>query len=1253
MYPHFKAITLICLLLLCHVVSTAQENFYNNVTISSPTAAALGKYGDVPVNYNTGIPDITIPIYTIKEGPLELPVSLSYHASGLKVAETSSWTGAGWTLNAGGVITRSVRGLPDERGAVPAQLRGHFSDYGYNSYRETFTTGSSTTSSGINNIFNSKWFVDGHLDSEPDLFFFNFNGHSGKFFFRDDRTPVILPEQDLKIEYNYSTDPNFPTSGAGTYSIRGFTITTNEGVKYFFGKTSDAINPNDPVEVTRNGTTSGGMTQPPGVISSWYLYKVMSPDNQFSINISYTSEKYGYPQLSLRDQLASNYQPGQEYTLTKTYVQGVRLSNIIFSNGRVDFTPGDLRQDLSSYDMANPVGDAINIEAVTLGKISLKDNLSHEIKRFDFNYNYFFDGSALTGALLTTYGTAVTTDQKRLKLLNVQETGGDGIKKPPYTFNYFSEAVPRRLSFGQDHWGFINGKINDRMVSTYSIGGTTTVGADREAYFPAMRGGTLNQITYPTGGSVSFNFEPNTFWVTSGQGSNATVGGLRIKTISKNPGNGQNIITGYDYSSYDNIQSSGILYSKPSIVQILRNDLVTKLQVDGFDPNGCFLLPFSPSKGVVFSPTSVRPMATTQGYHIGYSRVRVTQIGNGHSEYRYYGDLPQNVDHSDVAFRSVGNVSFCDPSSPNSPGAPLPFDFVRGELQYVGHFNQTGIEIRKTDYFKPDTLMDKVFTPGMLVTTPLTNTTAAGSAITLYALTSTRKVHQQIVETVHDLNGLNDVVTTTDMYFKSLHHHQLTKKVVNNSKGETLTTNYKYPSDFRIIACDAIDTGFSTYKTRCQQNYSDYNYHIAQCSSNADGSNCRVSAFNEYLYQLGLTRKAFLNTLITNFGNSTPAIPATCYTFNLAPGSFSTTYQYVDQTGATKLLYVDKTSPQNVCAQDGSVNGGPFTKGAVCYTPPAPPPSTNYNHVFDQARSSAGYLLKPIMDLQLLNIIEPIEITSLRNTKVTGSSFNIYDNVAYPSLGYYPNTVQHLKVLASLTDFTNAATSSSSTSVTKDSRYEDRILLKHKFGNLVELSIKGGVTTSYIWDYKNNFPTAKINNSLSSQAAFTSFEGDGTTAPASGNWMLPSNSFDNTKSFSGKQSYNLANGNIVAGISLSAASNYIVSYWTTNSTSLIISGTTGTKGASLSGWTYFEHKITGQTGIIIPTGVANIDELRLYPVGALMTTYTYDPLVGITSMVDAKGLITYYEYDNFQRLMNIRDKDGNIIKHTDYHYQGQ
>lgn len=61
--------------------------------------------------------------------------------------------------------------------------------------------------------------------------------------------------------------------------------------------------------------------------------------------------------------------------------------------------------------------------------------------------------------------------------------------------------------------------------------------------------------------------------------------------------------------------------------------------------------------------------------------------------------------------------------------------------------------------------------------------------------------------------------------------------------------------------------------------------------------------------------------------------------------------------------------------------------------------------------------------------------------------------------------------------------------------------------------------------------------------------------------------------------------------------------------------------------------------------------IGLTSVDAQVTTYTYLPLVGITSETSPEGRTIFYEYDNFQRLRLIKDQNGKILKQFDYQYQ--
>ena len=63
-----------------------------------------------------------------------------------------------------------------------------------------------------------------------------------------------------------------------------------------------------------------------------------------------------------------------------------------------------------------------------------------------------------------------------------------------------------------------------------------------------------------------------------------------------------------------------------------------------------------------------------------------------------------------------------------------------------------------------------------------------------------------------------------------------------------------------------------------------------------------------------------------------------------------------------------------------------------------------------------------------------------------------------------------------------------------------------------------------------------------------------------------------------------------------------------------------------------------------------LSKIRINFPAAFVTTYTYKPQVGITSETDPAGKATFYEYDSFNRLKNIKDYQGNIVKNYQYNY---
>jgi len=73
---------------------------------------------------------------------------------------------------------------------------------------------------------------------------------------------------------------------------------------------------------------------------------------------------------------------------------------------------------------------------------------------------------------------------------------------------------------------------------------------------------------------------------------------------------------------------------------------------------------------------------------------------------------------------------------------------------------------------------------------------------------------------------------------------------------------------------------------------------------------------------------------------------------------------------------------------------------------------------------------------------------------------------------------------------------------------------------------------------------------------------------------------------------------------------------------------------------------TNESGLI-----SALNTLRTNLPNALVTTYTYKPLVGVSSITDPRGYKTTYHYDSFGRLEFVKDHAGNIVQETKYNYQ--
>jgi YD repeat-containing protein len=521
------------LLVMLYSTSIAQQS--ETVIPPSPDAAALGMYGNIPVSCYTGVPNINIPLHEIKYRDINLPISLSYHASGITVEQEASWVGLGWALNFGGIITRTIRGGDDMQ-----FIHDGYCDIGYlyTDYRGYPYDNLNQASGSFQLDICQK-----HVDPEPDIFYYNFFGKSGSFVLENGQSSSVsfllgTPLEVEKIEIKYDkTTFKWIIKTADGYSYHLGTVELTEtlhgGGSYGQG----------PDKIRFSSTNHGFISWDDIAVTSWYLDKIVTPQGE-EVNYIYdtvdggtngmpSGHKYSLfgsakstineiKKTSMANDLQGFcYLPPDQTPSTKTFTGHIYLKEIQYSLGKIVFNKS-LRGDMlpATQSTTNvPYMDQppyymtwllTGLGPQKLDNAVVLDNAGNTIKRIEFEYDYFN----------SQVNTADKYDFKRLKLSRVRACGSQACNPYHQFYYYESSALPSKFSNAQDFWGYYNGQnynqskipygtffnINDNKF--YYLGDS-----DRQPNAEYMVTGTLNKIIYPTGGFSEFEFEPHDYSV--------------------------------------------------------------------------------------------------------------------------------------------------------------------------------------------------------------------------------------------------------------------------------------------------------------------------------------------------------------------------------------------------------------------------------------------------------------------------------------------------------------------------------------------------------------------------------------------------------------------------------------------------------------------------------------------------------------------------------------------------------------------
>jgi hypothetical protein len=1170
------------------------------VVMPAPNSAVLTRTISENVDLYTGRLNLDIPLYTLKKNVIEVPISLQATADAHKVDDIGSWVGLGFRLNAGGMITRVMKNLPDEYNTTISP-DFNFHGYGYLNLGTMATTGSFhpasipfqeyTTEEARERVSKASWNTSqtppAHgLDLQPDEFYFSFGKYSGKFVFDQAGNPIIISDANLQFTKQISNG-----------KITGFTVYTDDGYRYEFGNYS--LNA---VEESKMKVKSKTLL---------YFYRWIYCWRAAQTGVSTTNPNtVQYPSPGTPVNVFEDLYETKPYVMTYEIPQPSTPNSSRVADHLIDFNYAGNQEDIEYFSYPStwhltkivaPTGDVVDLTYVNNGTLTYTSDRRHDRALLE-SWNSICNNSN-PGAC----GYNIGSEYNFLRT-NGSPKGGAFVepKKPLANIDNFW-SYP---TYGQSTLSTSTIELQSKRLSQINANNGLTIDfiavSNRQDFAGDKK---LDKISVKYNGSVIREFAFNYEDVYNGQPFEQLPFYVSRPVFHYNSSGYYDNISGIDYTILETgyLPENAVryrMYLKTITETGLNNESLPPFIFDYYDQAD---LPFRTAYakdnygfkgGLNQQPTLAKLRAgvlKSIKYPTGGTKEFIYEISGNTTAWN--GLRIQEIKEVE----SVGNTAT---SKTYTYGTFVPVD--QALVAYAMPDAVRSVTISGVTKYL--ILSTKSFASSQRVNPEIhTRGVAGGYTFAEISGSDGSKYRVEFMTGQPEVNNDLYLVSSLSGGFRQIMGSTYTYPFPPTTSGDwkrgLLTAEYYHKPGNIPVKSVHYDYDFTSLSdgTGVTNGIQSTKYRIDY------GVDWNWGLYSKYAHvskwQLLKSRK---ERAYTPDGNS------------YLESTEEYTYKKPLLNGRGYLLLDEVKQLSN------------STKKQVVQKMKYPSDYAFTNDAFGVA----------IMNLKIEKVFNAIieqytytQDQNGNNKRYISGTLNLYD-------GNEPNLERIYAFQPSSTPTTFTESNTAGGGFGYDPDYSIIMDFQHnQRGQTIEQWKLNDLKEAFLWDYGLSLPVAKVVNAGIGQVAYSSFEADGL-----GGWTQSSGSliYSNV-GFTGKKSFfGILSKTVPAG-------NYTVTLWRKSNGSATVNGSGGTLITTVGDWSLYEWKPNNVTSIQVSGNY--IDEVRLHPQNAQMTSYTFSPGIGMTTQNDLNNRILYYEYDGLGRLKIIRDQLKNIVKTYEYNYK--